>query len=60
MFFEDLIGCPTFRAIKFDDKTSTLFVLKLIDTVFIAVKRGKTGIHPDPLLKQSVHDGIRV
>ncbi len=54
MFFEDLIGCPTFRAIKFDDKTSTIFALKLIDTVFIAVKRGKTGIHPDPMLKQSV------
>jgi hypothetical protein len=41
VLFLDLIDRPTFRAIKLNDKASTVFVLELIDTVFIAVKRGK-------------------
>jgi hypothetical protein len=60
MFFFYLCLVPAFRAIEFDDITLAIFCLKQIDTVFIAVKRGKTGIHPDPLLKQSIHDSIRV
>ncbi|MNI91142.1 hypothetical protein D3C73_1487610 [compost metagenome] len=60
MFFLYLIDGPTLRAVKLYDKASTVFVLELVDTVFIAVERGKPGIHPDPLLKQRIHDGIRV
>lgn len=51
MFFEDLIGCLMFRVIKFDDKMLMIFVLKLIDMVFIVVKWGKIGIYLDFMFK---------
>src|SRR5690606_37501584 len=60
VLFANLIRRPALRTVEFNHKATTVFILELIDTVFIAVKRGETRINPDPLREQRIHDGIRV
>jgi hypothetical protein len=51
VFFEDLFGGPALRTIELHHIAMTIFVLKLINAVLIAVKRGETGVHPHTQIK---------
>ena len=51
LFFEDLFGRPTFRTIELHHIAMAVFVLKLVNAVFIAVKRSEPGVHSHPQIE---------
>lgn len=60
MLFKNLFGRPALRTIELHHHAAAIFVLKLINPILIAIKRGKTRIHPNALFEQGINNSVRV